>query len=112
MIAASGNLPMGLAFEINDLLRLRGWADLHAMHMEVRLDHGAEDEEYEEVIVCHTDMSPPCRSIIWRNAEAVFVQPLVGRRLRFRSVNEALESLLTKRGLVLTDITATAWPAV
>lgn len=95
--------PKGLAFEISDLILIRFWADLHSVQMLVRLDHGAEDEEYEEVIAIQTGMSSPCQSIMWRNAEAVFVQPLVGRRQQFATVAEALESLPQKPRIALTD---------
>jgi hypothetical protein len=112
MSAAAGSLPKGLAFEIADLYLVRGWADLHDIQMDLRLDHGAEDEEYEEVIVFYINISPQCRLILWRSMEAVFVQPLVGRRLQYRSVSEALESLGPKQIPVLTDTTATEWPTV
>ena len=102
----------GLAFDIADLVFIRGWAVFHGFPMLVRLDHGAEGEEYEEVVTFHTSERPLSQLIMWRNAEAVFVQPLVGRRQKFASVGDALESLLPKQRIVLTDITATAWPAV
>jgi hypothetical protein len=100
----------GLAFEIADLVFIRSWADRHDFQMLVRLDHGAEGEEYEEVVTFRTTLRPLSRLIMWRNAEAVFVQPLVGRRQQFANVGEALESLLPKQRVVLSDITATAWP--
>jgi hypothetical protein len=38
----------------------------------------------------------------------VFVQPLPGKRQRYRSVQEALEGLLaSQRGIVVSDIIAT-----
>jgi hypothetical protein len=87
--------PRGLAFEIDDLLLVRSWAESHDFQMLVHLDHGAAvDEEYEEVITFHTQTSPLYRLILWRNSEAVFVQPLVGRGKRYSSVIAALESLL------------------
>jgi hypothetical protein len=45
---------------------------------------------------------------MWRNAETVFVQPLVGRGKQYGSVAAALESLLPTPHFRLTDITATA----
>ena len=48
---------------------------------------------------------------MWRNADAVFVQPLVGRKQRYEAVSTALESLRPKPRIKLTDITAMAWPA-
>lgn len=111
IIAARPRLPEGLVFEIADLVRAGRWADRHDFRMLVCLDHGAAvDEEYEEVITFQTKNSPLCRWIMWRNAEAVFVQPLVGRGQRYGSVADALKSLLPEPRFVLTDITATAWP--
>ena len=111
MTAVPPRLPKGLAFEIADLVRLRRWADCHAFRMLVCLDYGAAvDEEYEEVIAFQTDVSPLYRLIMWRNATAVFVQPLVGRGKQYGSVADALKSLLPTPHFRLTDITATAWP--
>jgi hypothetical protein len=107
---APGPVPKGLAFEIADLMLISGWAAFHDVPMSVCLDHGAEDEEYEEVIALRTEMSPPCRMIMWRNADAVFIQPLLGKTQRHGSVAEALESLLVKQPVILTDIVAAAWP--
>jgi hypothetical protein len=102
--------PSGLAFEIADLLLVRSWADLRDCRMSVRLDHGADGEEYEEVIAFEADTSGHCQLIIWRDAVAVFVQPLIGRMRRYGSVAKALDSLDLKPRIVLTDITATSWP--
>ena len=78
--AAPAGLPKGLSFEIADLLLVSHWADRHDYLMVVHLDHGVEGEEYEEMIAFHKGMSPLCRLIMWRNADAVFIQPLLGRR--------------------------------
>jgi hypothetical protein len=102
--------PRGLAFEIAELALMRSWADSHDCRMSIRLDHGADGEEYEEVIAFEADTSSHCQLIIWRNAVAVFVQPLIGRMRRYGSVANALDSLDLKPRIVLTDITATSWP--
>jgi hypothetical protein len=107
----SSRPPKGIAFEIADLLLIGSWAALHCLGMSVRLDHGAEGEEYEEVIAFRAEINPLARLIMWRNAEFVFVQPLAGRRQRYDSISEALENLLPERSVLLTDITATDWPA-
>jgi hypothetical protein len=111
MTAVPPRLPKGLAFEIAGLVRIRHWADCHAFRMLVCLDHGAAvNEEYEEVVAFQTEISPLYRLIMWRNATAVFVQPLVGRGKQYGSVAGALEGLLPTPHFRLTDITATAWP--
>ena len=108
--AAGHRPPKGIAFEIADLVLAQSWAAAQDLTMAVCLDHGAEDEEYEEVIELHTGGNLASRSILWRNPTAVFVQPLLGRKQCFSSVAEALDSLLPKQRAVLTDISAPAWP--
>jgi hypothetical protein len=89
--------PAGLAFAIRDLLWMKEWADIHAVAMTVRLDHGVDDEEYEEVVEFRTDRDASCFLLIWRSAEAVFAQPLVGPTRRYRSVNHILDSIIVKQ---------------
>jgi hypothetical protein len=103
--------PTGLAFEIADLVLLQAWAERHRISMQIRLDHAVQGEEYEEVIAVHAGAGNGAQLIIWRNAASVFVQPLVGRRQKFTSLSEALDSVLPKHAIKLTDIAATAWPA-
>ena len=96
-------MPKGLAFDIPDLILANSWAELNDFRMAVRLDHGAEDEEYEEISAFHNDVSL-CNVIMWRNMDAVFVQPLVGKRQQYSSVAEALARAVPKQPVVLTDI--------
>jgi hypothetical protein len=91
------NPPMGLAFEIPDLMLLQGWADFHDIQMTVELDHCVEGEEYEEVIAFYARESQLRRWIIWRAADGIVVQPLIGRSRRFGTVADALETLVPAR---------------
>lgn len=102
--------PKGLAFAIADLVLAGSWAATQDVRMMVRLDHGDTTEEYEEVIEFRSGRSAASRLIVWRSAEAVFVQPMPGKRRRHASVAEALESLHPTPSIRLTDIVATAWP--
>ena len=106
---ATGSQPRGLAFDIADLQQARGWAVVHDRRLSIRLDHGAAGEEYEEVIEFHPGSQSRARIILWRNAEAVFVQPLPGRRQRYGSVQAALADLLasSQRRMSVSDIVAT-----
>lgn len=81
----------GLAFAIADLLAIQSWAEHNQIRMDIRLDHGVDDEEYEEVIA-FTDASA-CFLLMWRNQNTVFTQPMPGRRRRFSSVSAALSQL-------------------
>jgi len=91
------NAPMGLAFEIADLMLLQGWSEYHDVQMVVELDHCVEGEEYEEVVAFYSKDSQLRRWIVWRGASAIVVQPLIGRSCRFGTVAEALESLIPAR---------------
>jgi hypothetical protein len=93
----SPNAPTGLAFEIADLMLLQGWADFHDIHMTVELDHCVEGEEYEEVVAFYAHDSQLRRWIIWRAADGIVVQPLIGRGCRFGTVADALDSLVAAR---------------
>jgi hypothetical protein len=91
------NAPLGLAFDISDLMLLQGWAEFHEVQMVVELDHWVEGEEYEEVVAFYGKDSPLRRWILWRAASEIIVQPLIGRGRRFVSVADALESLIPAR---------------
>jgi hypothetical protein len=85
----------GLAFEIADLIRIQGWAAQNAIRMDIRLDHGVEGEEYEEVIAFRTDATA-CFLLMWRDQNTVIAQPMPGRQKCFPSVSAALSRLYVK----------------
>jgi hypothetical protein len=89
--------PIGLAFDIADLMFLEGWSETNNIRMVVELDHCVEDEEYEEVIAFYAKDSPLRRWILWRSASDIVVQRLIGRTCRFSSVAGALDSLPVTR---------------
>jgi len=92
----------GLAFDIADLILIRCWAERHDCRISIRLDQGVfaaeHAEEYEEVIAFLEGPSSLCRLIMWRDAAAVFVQPLAGRARQYSSVTEALDNMRLRRG--------------
>jgi len=87
-------LPMGLAFELADLVMVQGWSEYHDLRMVVELDYSAEGEEYEEVLALYPQNSAFRRWMIWRSTGAVVVQPMMGRAQHYPSVADALESLI------------------
>jgi hypothetical protein len=92
----------GLAFDIPDLILVRYWAERHNYRISIRLDHGVfaseqHAEEYEKVIAFLERPSSLCRLIMWRDAAAVFVQPLAGRARQYSSVKKALDSIRLRR---------------
>jgi hypothetical protein len=100
----------GLSFDLSELTLIRCWSQASSLRMVIRLDHGSDTEEFEEVLAFHVGDSATCCWIMWRDANAVFVQPLIGRIQGYGSVAEAFEALVVKRPVFLTDIKAAGWP--
>jgi hypothetical protein len=100
----------GLSFSIADLTLIAGWAAAHGLRMEVRLDHGSDTEEFEEILAFHDERAGPCRFILWRDDQGVYLQPLIGRTRGFNSAVAALDTLTPSRTVVLTDVVAPNWP--
>lgn len=94
----------GLSFSVAELILIRSRSEARSLRMVVRLDHGSDAEEYEEVLAFHLGSSPLCQWIMWRDANVVFVQPLIGRTKRYPSVAAAVGSLTAKRRVALADI--------
>lgn len=90
-------LPMGLAFELADLVMVQGWSEYHELRMVVELDYTAEGEEYEEVLALYPQGSAFRRWMMWRGVGDIVVQPMMGRAVRFASVADALEHLIPAR---------------
>jgi hypothetical protein len=101
----------GLSFSIAELTLVAAWAEAQGLKMVVRLDHGSDTEEYEEVLAFQTTSGRPGRRIMWRDHEAVYVQPLIGRTRRYHSVAEAIDTLTPPRTVGVTDVMAPNWPA-
>lgn len=110
--ARGASAPLkGVAFEIADLLLAQAWAGRHEIEICIRLDHSTPTEEYEEVIALRGTNLRIAPVIIWRIANAIRVQPLVGRGRQYHSVSDALDSLIPEKDAAVTDIVATQWPA-
>jgi hypothetical protein len=86
----------GLSFDIADLLLVRSRAEASDLRMVVRLDHGSDVEEYEEVLAFHRETNYQCPWLMWRNANSVFVRSLDGRALRYKSASKAIDALIRK----------------
>ncbi|HET6609635.1 MAG TPA: hypothetical protein VFG62_23395 [Rhodopila sp.] len=100
----------GLAFGIEDLLLLRDWAEAQSLRMRVHLDHGIEGEEYEEVLAFSKPGSSLSQFIMWRDASAIYLHPLIGRPRRYGSVALALAIICPAPDVKITDIRADSWP--
>src|ERR1700761_8641555 len=87
----------GLSFSVPELTLIRSWSEAHGLNMVVRLDHGSDTEDYEEVLAFHIGKSRLCRWMMWRGPRSVFIQPLIGRTQRYSSVAEAFEAIAGKQ---------------
>jgi hypothetical protein len=92
----------GLSFDTSDLQAIKIWAERNELRMAIRLDHGVDDEEYEEVIALHTG-AEVCLLLLWQDENVVFAQRLPGPTLRFTSVSEALSRLCVKRSALVVQ---------
>jgi hypothetical protein len=90
-------IPTGLAFEVPDLLLLRGWADFHALRMTIELDFCVEGEEYEEVLGLYDNVCAFRRWLIWRSGDGIVVQPAKGRGGVFDTMADVLDMLIPVR---------------
>ena len=79
----------GLSFEISDLILIQDRAQANDFRV---------------------GTSPLSQWMMWRNASAVFLRSSCGRSRRYRSAAQAIEALVRKERLALTDIKATGWP--
>ena len=111
VIPQSAKVLKGRSFGVPELILMRSWSEAAGLRMVVRLDHGSDAEDYEEVLAFHQGDSPLCHWIMWRSARTVFIQPLIGRVQRFDSVACAFEAMAAKQRVVVTDIKQDGWPA-
>ena len=89
--------PTGLSFDIPDLLLVRAWADYHNLRMEIELDIAAGGDEYEELLSLSYGKSEHRRWMIWRSRDGIIVQPMMGRKMVFPAMADALEVLIPVR---------------
>jgi hypothetical protein len=108
--AVTTRSPKGRSFQIADLILAESWAASHDLRMVIRLDHGSEDEEYEEVLEFRAGRGLCTPFILWSDGEAVFIQPMPGRMQKHASLAEALDHLPVRQPTILTDIVPTGWP--
>lgn len=95
--------PLGLAFDIPDLLLARAVAEARGLRIVVEIDHHTDSEELEEVLAWYPAHGNACRCLIWRSASAAVVQPIPGRARRFPSLADALEWLAPETSETLHD---------
>ncbi|HET8995924.1 MAG TPA: hypothetical protein VFN42_04590 [Acetobacteraceae bacterium] len=97
--------PLGLAFDIAELLLAQAFAASCGSRLVVETNHHAGNDEFEEVLALYAADRRACRCLIWRSEAAVVVQPMPGRPQRFASLGEALDWLAPEGRVAVTDLT-------
>jgi hypothetical protein len=87
-------IPIGLSFDIPDLLMLQAWADFHDLRMSIDLDVCNEGEEYEELLGIHDKDRDFRRWMLWRSCDGIVVQPTMERSMLFDFMGDVLEILI------------------
>jgi len=80
----------GHSFAIEHHAAIEDWAARNHYSVVVKVDYGTDEEDYEEVVEFR--FGSRCLFLMWRNAECVVVQPIVGRSRHHDSVLEALNT--------------------
>lgn len=92
--AASLLGPVGIAFEVPELLMLTAWAEFHELRLVIELDYYVDGEEYEEVAVLYLAGSRLRRWMLWRAHDAVVVEPAAGASFRLGCIADVLNRLV------------------
>jgi hypothetical protein len=92
----------GLAFDVPDLHLAQAWANFHRLRMIVYIDRVTGPDDADEVLgFTVRDGAPPLWHL-WRDEDAICVQPAIGRTVRFARLVDALDSLIPEQPLELT----------
>lgn len=108
-LRSATDAPLGLAFEIPDLLLAQAVAEARGLRIVVETDHHGECEELEEALALYPVDGDACSCLIWRSAVSVVVQPIPGRAWQFQSLGDALEWLAPDRSKPDNDIANGLW---
>lgn len=96
------------AFSIPDLMLLEAWSEFHGMRMEVDLGHCMDGAECDEIIVLSESYSP-LHWMLWRSADQIVVQSMLGAERRSDTISEALDSIGSTEVEELIDIHPSQW---
>jgi hypothetical protein len=96
------------AFKIPDLMLLGAWSEFHDMRMAIDLAHCMDGAERDEVIVLSEQRSS-LHWMLWRSADGIVVQPMLGMECQFDTISDALESVRSTEPEELTNIHSGQW---
>jgi hypothetical protein len=92
--ALKNRTPTGIAFGVDELVAVKGWADWRDLRMAVELDYVIDGEEYEEVLGLYELGHRLRLATLWRSPEGVMVVlPGAESVRRFAGVWDALKAL-------------------
>lgn len=83
--------PEGLAFDIPDLMMMRGWADYHNLPLTLSLDTVIDGAEYEEYVIIGDGQR--CWHL-WRLADGIAVRSAGSKAVLFAEMPDALDLLI------------------
>lgn len=87
----------GVAFAVPELILLTAWADFHAFSLRIELDWQVDQVAYEEVVTLRLFGSPIPHWLMWRTANSVVLQPMVGRARRFACITDLLGAICSEQ---------------
>lgn len=102
--------PRDPSFSVADLILIRSWAQAQGLHIAICLDRSVDGEQHENVLTFPNRGGERSRSLMWRDGEAIFVQPPTGRPRPYSSVAAMIDALHPEQQVVPTDIEAASWP--
>ncbi len=94
---AAIHVPYGLAFPIEDLVLLRGWAEQRQLQLAIALDWTVDGAEFEELLIVSPGGSRPRTMTLWRTQEGVFAQTPTGYPHGFDTMQDLLDQVRPAR---------------
>ena len=91
----------GMAFEIDDLVRVRTWAEREGLVLRIRLDHVERGRDLEEVLYLAPLGRGLWRVSLWREGEGVMMRQGSQPPAPFAGIEAALAAASPRRRLRL-----------
>lgn len=94
ILSADRGGPVGIAFQVPELLMLAAWAEFHELRLVIELDHCVDGEEYEEVAVLYLPGSRLRQWMLWRAPDGVVVEPKSAAAFRVGNIADLFQRLV------------------
>ena len=96
------------AFKVPGLMLLGAWCEFRGMRMAIDLAHCMDGAERDEIIVLSEQRSS-LHWMLWRSADGIVVQPMLGMERQLHTISDALESVHSTEPEELTNIHSGQW---